>query len=250
MGSGKRVKNSLISLGSAAVLAVYAAGYMRTKSAADRIDAQAEERRPSVPTARSASTSDAAQPYGAATPAAAVTADGQGAEPHTNPAPSSTGTKRTASAPTPPESTSVVTSEQSKHGVSPAADPSTAEPVVAQPAVAAQTPAVPTTVAPTSAPVDSPAVAVPAAPVFKDGLYSGWGSSRHGQIEAAIEVKDGHIVSASISQCLMHYSCSWISMLPPEVVARQSADVDYVSGATQSANAFYFAVVDALSKAK
>jgi len=39
-------------------------------------------------------------------------------------------------------------------------------------------------------------------------------------------------------------------MLPPQVVERQSAEVDYVSGATQSANAFYFAVVDALSKAK
>jgi uncharacterized protein with FMN-binding domain len=33
-------------------------------------------------------------------------------------------------------------------------------------------------------------------------------------------------------------------------VARQSADVDYVSGATQSANAFYTAIIEALSKAK
>jgi uncharacterized protein with FMN-binding domain len=41
-----------------------------------------------------------------------------------------------------------------------------------------------------------------------------------------------------------------IDRLPPQVAQRQSPDVDYVSGATQSANAFYFAVVDALSKAK
>ena len=34
------------------------------------------------------------------------------------------------------------------------------------------------------------------------------------------------------------------------VVSRQSADVDYVSGATQSTNAFYYAVLEALSKAK
>jgi uncharacterized protein with FMN-binding domain len=34
------------------------------------------------------------------------------------------------------------------------------------------------------------------------------------------------------------------------VVARQSAEVDYVSGATQSTNAFYYAVVEALSRAK
>jgi len=39
-------------------------------------------------------------------------------------------------------------------------------------------------------------------------------------------------------------------MLPPQVVTRQSAEVDYVSGATQSSNAFYYAIVEALSKAK
>ena len=31
---------------------------------------------------------------------------------------------------------------------------------------------------------------------------------------------------------------------------RQSPEVDYVSGATQSVNAFYYAVVEALNKAK
>jgi uncharacterized protein with FMN-binding domain len=41
-----------------------------------------------------------------------------------------------------------------------------------------------------------------------------------------------------------------IDMLPPQVAKRQSPDVDYVSGATQSADAFYGAVVEALSKAK
>lgn len=39
-------------------------------------------------------------------------------------------------------------------------------------------------------------------------------------------------------------------MLPPQVVSRQSAEVDFVSGATQSTNAFYYAVLDALAKAK
>jgi uncharacterized protein with FMN-binding domain len=33
-------------------------------------------------------------------------------------------------------------------------------------------------------------------------------------------------------------------------VQRQSAEVDYVTGATQSTNAFYDAVMDALAKAK
>jgi uncharacterized protein with FMN-binding domain len=39
-------------------------------------------------------------------------------------------------------------------------------------------------------------------------------------------------------------------MLPPQVPQRQSAEVDRVSSATESADAFYFAIVDALEKAK
>ena len=87
-------------------------------------------------------------------------------------------------------------------------------------------------------------------PKLRDGIYYGWGTSRHGDIQASVEVKSGKIVGAYIAQCLTQYSCSWISALPPEVVQRQSAEVDYVSGATQSSNAFYYAVMDALKKAK
>jgi uncharacterized protein with FMN-binding domain len=53
-----------------------------------------------------------------------------------------------------------------------------------------------------------------------------------------------------VQQCLTRYSCSWIAALPGQVVARQSPEVDYVSGATQSTNAFYYAVVEALARAK
>jgi uncharacterized protein with FMN-binding domain len=65
-----------------------------------------------------------------------------------------------------------------------------------------------------------------------------------------VEIKGGRIVGAVISQCLTRYSCSWVSHLPAQVVARQSAEVDYVSGATESANAFYYAVLKALAQAK
>lgn len=85
---------------------------------------------------------------------------------------------------------------------------------------------------------------------LKDGLYFGWGTSRHGDIQAGVEIKGGKIASAFISECLTQYSCSWIANLPGQVVTRQSSEVDYVSGATHSANAFYYAVVDALKKAK
>jgi uncharacterized protein with FMN-binding domain len=85
---------------------------------------------------------------------------------------------------------------------------------------------------------------------YRDGSYAGWGSSRHGDIEATVVITDGRIASATISRCLTRYSCSWIAHLPGQVVSRQSADVDFVSGATQSTDAFYYAIVDALSKAK
>ena len=63
-------------------------------------------------------------------------------------------------------------------------------------------------------------------------------------------IEGGRILSANISQCRTRYSCSVIDRLIPQVAQRQSPDVDYVSGATQSADAFYGAVVEALNKAK
>jgi uncharacterized protein with FMN-binding domain len=63
-------------------------------------------------------------------------------------------------------------------------------------------------------------------------------------------IEGGRIAAATIAQCLTRYSCSVIGKLPPQVAERQSPETDYVSGATQSTNAFYYAVVEALSKAK
>jgi len=90
----------------------------------------------------------------------------------------------------------------------------------------------------------------PPAPKWKDGTYYGWGTSRHGDIQAAVVIQGGRIANAMISQCLTRYSCSWIAALPPQVIGRQSPEVDYVSGATQSTNAFYYAVLEALNRAK
>ena len=63
-------------------------------------------------------------------------------------------------------------------------------------------------------------------------------------------IADGKIASARISQCLTRYSCSVIARLIPQVAERQGPDIDTVSGATESANAFYYAVVQAIVKAK
>jgi uncharacterized protein with FMN-binding domain len=89
-----------------------------------------------------------------------------------------------------------------------------------------------------------------AAPSWKDGTYYGWGSCRHGDIQAKVHVEGGRIVVASISECDTRYSCNVIEKLPPEVAQRQSAEVDYISGATESADAFHYAVLNALNKAK
>ncbi len=113
------------------------------------------------------------------------------------------------------------------------------------PTPAAATPAAATTAAAT--PADSAKAAL--APL-RDGSFTGYGTSRHGDIEATVEIKDGRITAATISQCLTRYSCSWIAMLPGQVVARQTADVDVVSGATQSSDAFYYAVLSALRQSR
>ena len=98
---------------------------------------------------------------------------------------------------------------------------------------------------------DGPAGTTPAAPkVWKDGRYTGWGFSPHGNIEVTVTIEGGRIASAVISQCRTRYSCAVIDTLLPEVAGRQSPDVDYVSGAKKSADAFYEAVVAALDKAK
>jgi uncharacterized protein with FMN-binding domain len=108
----------------------------------------------------------------------------------------------------------------------------------------------------TAAPPPAVATAEPAPPApapqvrWKDGTYTGWGTSRHGDIQAYVTIEGGQITRAGIAQCLTRYSCSWIQYLPGQVVTRQSPEVDYVSGATQSTNAFYYAVVEALTKAK
>jgi uncharacterized protein with FMN-binding domain len=84
---------------------------------------------------------------------------------------------------------------------------------------------------------------------YKNGTFLGWGYSRHGDIQASVVIQDGQIISTAIATCATRYSCSWIANLPGQAVERQSPKVDYVSGATQSSNAFSDAVAEALSKA-
>jgi uncharacterized protein with FMN-binding domain len=218
MADKKNVGNSLLALSSAAVLAVYAAGYVRTRAAAERFAEQTEARvRPAF--AVPASVTPNASAPSAAAPVAPVV-------PTPMTPPKKPRRKKTVEliAPASPEAPKELTAPKEPDPVAP-----------------------PEPKAP-AAPPSEPAT--PKAPVWKDGTYFGWGTSRHGDIQAQVVIEGGRIASATIAQCLTRYSCSVIAKLPPQVAERQSPEVDYVSGATQSTNAFYYAVVEALSKAK
>jgi uncharacterized protein with FMN-binding domain len=86
--------------------------------------------------------------------------------------------------------------------------------------------------------------------VYKDGVFLGWGYSRHGNIQAFVRIENGRIIHAGIERCNTRWTCDLVAHLPRQVVERQSAEVDYVTGATQSGDAFYGGIVAALAQAK
>jgi uncharacterized protein with FMN-binding domain len=250
-GVPTRGRRGLLALGSAAVLAVYSAGFVRTRAAAERFAVESErhqgpgragEGQPSLPTN---SPDAASRALGTQVEPSVTLRMSQGATAGTTAKPD-TGKKKLAHAgredvvspsPAVTEPTTLIAHDSA----APARVPTVP---ASEPATKDSTP--PVQAATDSSKTDSASVVV----AYKDGIYSGWGSSRHGDIEASVEIRAGRIISATITQCLTRYSCTWIERLPYQVVNRQSAEVDFVSGATESTNAFYYAVVEALSKAK
>jgi uncharacterized protein with FMN-binding domain len=253
-GSKKKVANSLVALSSAAVIAVYGAGYARTRAAADRFAPQGAERHARAPLPRGAALSldDAptAPPeppplaQASARPTAAGTVDTPpAAEPVTTIAtPGRAAAPAQASAP----DSNIAAAPRTETAV-PSAAPTAAASGAASPAPAPDPAPAPTEPAP---PLPAPVVAAvnPDAP-YKDGTYYGWGSCRHGDIQAAVVIEAGRMASATVAQCLTRYACSWIDPLLPHTVRQQAATADYVSGATESSEAFNDAVSEALSQA-
>lgn len=84
---------------------------------------------------------------------------------------------------------------------------------------------------------------------YKDGTYTDAGTSRHGGIQVQVAIQGGKIVSAQITGSSTRYPTSAIASLPGAVVAQQSPNVDYVSGATDSSMAYLGAVANALAQA-
>jgi uncharacterized protein with FMN-binding domain len=218
----QRISNGLITLSSAAIVATYAAGYHRTSPAAHRFDSQ-------IPQQRTSATIAIATPPPAANPGAAAA---------------------------PPVSSSAAPANK-KNTKRPATPSRKAAPSSASDSAGSSSAPLPASS--TNLPIEAAAPpAVAAKSAYKDGVYLGWGSCRHGDIEASVTIQDGKIALVAISQCLTRYSCGWIAPkipgaglpdLPSQVVERQGPKVDYVSGATESSYAFADAVVAALSKA-
>ncbi|MED1204603.1 FMN-binding protein [Heyndrickxia acidicola] len=86
--------------------------------------------------------------------------------------------------------------------------------------------------------------------IYKNGTYTGSASNRIGSVTVAVTIKQDKITNVAITNCDTHYSEARIDGLPQQVVARQSENVDIVSGATLSSEDFQTAVEQALQSAK
>jgi uncharacterized protein with FMN-binding domain len=208
-----RMHRGLVALSASAIAAVYMTGYLRTQ-AADATIAAAEPSLTAAPTAQVAV---------AAPPAVTVA-----------PAPQTVVQRQV---PVPPR---------------PSATPATQAqpPAQSQSQPRAQTqPQAPAQTQPQSQPQpQSPSQASQAA--YKDGTYTGQGTSRRGDVWVQVDVAGGRISNVSITRSTLQYPLRDIAGLPQEVVDRQSAQVDVVSRATYSSMAFRQAVTQALSSAK
>jgi uncharacterized protein with FMN-binding domain len=215
--AGDRVSNRLVVLSSAAVLAVYGAGYFRTRAAADQLAARVARQ----VAARTAPIVAPAPP-----PAPAASSE----VPQASPRPR----KKNASGDSAPTSTS----DGSSYGIgTPAPTPPSASNDSASNDEQA------------TADSFSPADYRPGVPL-RDGRYQGRGTSPHGDIIAEVVIQKGHIAYAGIADCLTRYSCSVIKHLPQQVVERQSIEVDLVSGASESASAFQDGIAAALARSQ
>ena len=217
--AGQKIPASLVTLSATAILAVYVAGYQRTRAAADQFEAQTARRQSSVP-------------------AVAVVMPPRPLEP-------------SVTAPAVPQAPAAPPRETATTGRPAAAIPDAAPKPAAPPKLPAVSTAAPAPVSePPAEPAAPPVAKADPSYSYKDGTFVGWGRCRHGSIQASVAIEGGQIVATEITQCLTRYSCSWISNLPGQVVTRQSATVDYVSGATESTDAFYDAVSSALAAAR
>lgn len=224
---GDRVCNRLVVLSSAAVLAVYSAGYLRTRSAANELEARAARQ-------------VAARAALVVVPAPPPPSESSQV-PEASPRPRKNASQRSAStsgASGAPDGSDPPAADGSSYGIgTPAPVPPSAQNDSRSNSDQDSTNSF-------SASDYKPGLRL------KDGRYQGLGSSRHGDIVAEVVIQKGQIVYAGIADCLTRYSCSVIKQLPEQVVVRQSIEVDLVSGASESTSAFQDGIAAALARAQ
>jgi uncharacterized protein with FMN-binding domain len=218
--ASNRMHRGLVALSASAIAAVYMAGYLRTQ-AADANIAAAEPALLASPTSQVAVAAPPAA-TGAPAPQPVVQRQTQPTSPPSA-APTSQPQPRTP-AQTPPQ---------------PAQTPAQAAQPAQTSAQAAQTPA---------QAAQAATQALQAA--YRDGTYSGQGTSRRGDVWVQVQVAGGRISTVSITRSTLQYPLRDIAGLPQQVVDRQSAQVDVVSRATYSSMAFRQAVTQALTSAR
>jgi uncharacterized protein with FMN-binding domain len=196
----KKISNGLLTLSSAAILAVYAAGYERTNPAAERFAAQLAQRRAPGPVVERL----AAAP---APPVAIPPSIASGTKPRTEPKPETATPKTQATTAIPEPVLSSVAAQ-------------TAAPAAAEPAPLE--PAAPPVAEPAADHTQTPAVAPQAQ--YKDGVYLGWGYSRHGNIQAFVRIEGGKIIHAGIERCETRWSCDLVAHLPGQVIKTSSLE--------------------------
>ncbi len=84
---------------------------------------------------------------------------------------------------------------------------------------------------------------------YRDGVYVATGASIFGDVTVAVKIQQHKIANVQITATTTSYSESWIDGLPAQALARQGANVDTVSGASYSSQAFRDAVQQALQQA-
>lgn len=246
-GGKGRISNNLVAASCAAVLTVYAAGYWRTRDEARRLEAQSQERRPSRPATTSAPPTAPAEASvsGPAVSPPVVEAAAEPSVAATTPAPAPEAPKPVKKAPAAAAKVATPPPEAPVAAPAPVAVPEIRSVPVEDPLVPRVAEAAPTTESPPAAP---PAVAE--AQGWRDGTYTGWGFSNHGDILAQVTIEQGRIVASGIAQCATRYPCDVIDLILFQPVERQNPDVDKVSRATESADAYYYGLVEALKKAE
>jgi uncharacterized protein with FMN-binding domain len=92
--------------------------------------------------------------------------------------------------------------------------------------------------------------ATPATGTLRDGTYLGEGQSRFGSVYVTVAIAHGRISQVWINAVTTTFPSQAIDGLRDQVVSRQSAAVDLVSGATASSGAFVQAIQAALAQAQ